>query len=148
MINSKFVIDIVDTLDVMESFAIVMPLMHTNLKLLNDDEHLNIEQKRHILFAVASGLASVHARGISHNDIKLENILLDRFYVPRVADFGLADIGRGAGTKAYKAPEHFNKSCKFDAIKADAWSFGILCFRLLENRHPLNDEIFEEFVCG
>ena len=112
-----------------------MPLMEFNLKELCVKVVLNMNQKRHIILYIDSGLCALHKVGIAHCDIKLENVLLDSSYSPRVADFGLADSGRGAGTTSYKAPEHWNKQFKFDPYLADAWSFGVLCYRLLEDNH-------------
>ena len=117
-----------------------MTLMPFNLLKLCTDLTLNITQKQHILLGITSGVCALHTAGIAHCDIKLENILLDSNYQPKVADFGLAGSKRGAGTKSYMAPEHWIEQIPFDSIKADAWSFGILCFMLLENRKPFTDE--------
>lgn len=85
-------------------------------------------------------MAALQKVGVAHCDIKLENVLLNHFYIPKIADFGLADCGQGAGTDTYKAPEHNIFGAKFDKHKADAWSYGVLCYRLLENERPLSDE--------
>ena len=92
------------------------------------------------MLGIDSGLCALHRAKIAHCDIKLENILLDSSYSPRVADFGLADSGRGAGTTSYKAPEHWDIKLKFDQYLADAWSFGVLCYRLLEDQHFLTQQ--------
>lgn len=61
------------------------------------------------------GLEAVHAQGITHRDIKSENLLLDKDYNLKIADFGYArylsgNDGTGIlkthlGTEAYMAPE-------------------------------------------
>ncbi|MBA2320300.1 MAG: serine/threonine protein kinase [Deltaproteobacteria bacterium] len=65
---------------------------------------------------VASGLATVHARGVRHRDIKTANIMLGHDGVPRLIDFGIARdpeavrmTGKGMvmGTAAYLPPEVF-----------------------------------------
>lgn len=38
---------------------------------------------------LAAGLAYCHRKGISHRDLKLENLLLDEYKNIRIADFGL-----------------------------------------------------------
>jgi serine/threonine protein kinase len=78
----------------------------------------------------------------SHNDLKPQNILLDRKPggpqdVPRamIADFGcLAPIGTirqsfGGGDPRYRAPETFSDS-PFDQ-KTDCWSIGVTLFELV-----------------
>jgi hypothetical protein len=60
-----------------------------------------------ILRQIASGMRSLHARGITHRDLKSANILMTERAEPKIADFGLSrdDIGDAQdrrGTPAYK----------------------------------------------
>ena len=87
---------------------------------------------------------------IIHCDIKLENILLDVDYNPKVADFGLAKLvgwdfsqvlTTMRGTGGYLAPEWLSS----EAItpKVDVFSFGKLLFEIIlgrRNTNMLNDD--------
>jgi serine/threonine protein kinase len=57
-----------------------------------------LEQTNVIIIGVTQGLAYLHHKcnpAIVHLNIKLENILLDKDYTPKLADFGLAKILNG-----------------------------------------------------
>ena len=87
---------------------------------------------------------------IIHCDIKLENILLDVDYNPKVADFGLAKLvgwdfsqvlTTMRGTGGYLAPEWLSS----EAItpKVDVFSFGKLLLEIIlgrRNTNMLNDD--------
>jgi serine/threonine protein kinase len=55
-------------------------------------------------------LIYLHANGISHRDLKLENLLFDNDFNLKVTDFGFAtlmdrDLNTILGTEGYMAPE-------------------------------------------
>lgn len=62
-----------------------------------DRSNFSWKQRRDISLGIARGLAYLHEEitpHIVHRDIKARNILLDRNFVPKVADFGLARLFR------------------------------------------------------
>jgi hypothetical protein len=90
-----------------------------------------------ILLSVADGLASLHARGIVHRDVKPSNILLTPSRA-KLADFGLArsalstdmsDLtapGTAVGTLAYLAPEVLGGAPATSA--SDVYALGVAAF--------------------
>jgi serine/threonine protein kinase len=80
------------------------------------------------------GLEYLHSQGITHMDIKLENLLVGEDYSLKIADFDLSHmIGDkqvlARGTKCYRAPEVMDARCKrYSAV--DVYSAGIVLFIL------------------
>lgn len=79
--------------------------------------------------------------GIAHRDIKAENILLNETsFDVKLIDFGLSvfyEPGKlqdcSGGSPLYSSPEILAGE-KFDPVKADVWSAGILLFYMLCGR--------------
>lgn len=84
----------------------------------------------------------MHSQGIIHRDIKLDNILLDEDFNPRIIDFGISSIIKKGemimdtgGTPAYLAPEviaAWGDVC----LKSDVWSLGVLLYLLTFGKVP------------
>ncbi|XP_008776496.2 CBL-interacting protein kinase 4-like [Phoenix dactylifera] len=97
---------------------------------------------------LVSAMRYCHARGVTHRDVKPQNLLLDRHGNLKVSDFGLSALpdqllndGRlhtACGTPAYTAPEVVRRK-GYDGAKADAWSCGVILFVLLAGSLPFDD---------
>ncbi|KAI8089615.1 kinase-like domain-containing protein [Halteromyces radiatus] len=123
-----------------------------------------------LFIQILEGIEQMHAQGIYHRDIKLENILLKGLdddtdgFDCKVADFGLATRDRwsmefGCGSATYLAPEHFSNDDEYDddqdlkpydSAASDVWSLGILLLALMFGRNPwqeanLADPAFAEY---
>jgi len=92
------------------------------------------------------GLAAIHKAGITHRDLKANNILLDHKFRVKITDFGLSHIYTGedpddnrmqtcwVGTKGYQAPELIlNRPY---SNKCDVFSTGVVLFTLLTGHQP------------
>ncbi|XP_076899554.1 receptor-like protein kinase 7 [Bidens hawaiensis] len=100
-----------------------------------------------IAVGAAKGLEYLHhgcERPVIHRDVKSSNILLDEHLKPRIADFGLAKIGRTdasscthviAGTHGYIAPE-YGYTYRVDE-KSDVYSFGVVLMELVTGKKPI-----------
>ncbi|KAL6898092.1 hypothetical protein ACP4OV_006688 [Aristida adscensionis] len=104
---------------------------------------LQWRQRCNIAIGVAKGLAYLHhecLEWIVHCDIKPENILLDEYLEPKIADFGLVKLlSRGAGaqilsrvhgTRGYIAPE-WALNLPITG-KADVYSYGVVLLELVK----------------
>ncbi|CAD6243329.1 unnamed protein product [Miscanthus lutarioriparius] len=97
-----------------------------------------------ICVGTAKGLSYLHEEhepNIVHRDIKASNVLLDRDYMPKIGDFGLAKLfpdnvthisTRVVGTNGYLAPEYFVHGQL--TKKADVYSFGVLVLEIVSGR--------------
>ncbi|XP_050214922.1 cold-responsive protein kinase 1-like isoform X2 [Mercurialis annua] len=105
---------------------------------------LDWRKRSAICLGIAKGLAFLHEElvpHIVHRDIKASNILLDKDYIPKIGDFGLAKLfpdnithisTRVAGTTGYLAPEYAMGGPL--TMKADVYSFGILILEIVSGR--------------
>jgi hypothetical protein len=105
---------------------------------------LDWKTRYQIVIGTARGLDYLHEKCrecIIHCDIKPENILLDAYLCPKVADFGLAKlVGREfsrvlttmRGTRGYLAPEWLSGVAI--TAKADVYSYGMMLFEFVLGR--------------
>ncbi|XP_028102123.1 putative receptor-like protein kinase At4g00960 isoform X1 [Camellia sinensis] len=112
---------------------------------------LNWERTYDIIVGVAQGLFYLHEQSnsvIIHLDIKHENILLDKNWVPKIADFGAAslipqgqtqirvEISQVIATRGYSAYEYLEYGLV--SPKADIYSFGVVVLELISGKKYWN----------
>mmetsp|Transcript_14701 Transcript_14701/g.15401 ORF Transcript_14701/g.15401 Transcript_14701/m.15401 type:complete len:490 (+) Transcript_14701:156-1625(+) len=100
-----------------------------------------------IALCLGSALQYIHSKNIIHRDIKPENIVLDRYGIPHLTDFGISYYGKTpefnellmcqlpSGTKPYMAPEMLTRS-RLHGTAVDYWSLGITLFELKYGHRP------------
>ena len=96
-----------------------------------------------IFYRIAKIIYDIHESETCHRDIKLDNILLDENYHPKLSDFGLAihysnNLQGYTGTPGYMAPE-ITKDGKYDGKEVDIFSLGVTLFRLTLGISPFTD---------
>ena len=87
---------------------------------------------------ILKGVQAFHNAGICHRDLKMQNILVDEFFNPKICDFGFAAEIKGKdgklnqflGTLNYAAPEIFLHR-PYNGIKVDIFSLGVVLINLV-----------------
>ena len=89
-------------------------------------------------------LETIQARGVSHRDLKLENILVDQNLNLKVADFGFATydnishLKSKRGTLTYMAPE-IKAGLEYDGRQTDIFSCGVILFIVVLGIFPFRE---------
>jgi serine/threonine protein kinase len=104
---------------------------------------VNIDMARYWFRCILEGLGFMHSRNFAHLDIKHENIHLNEYNEPKLADFGLMRHIKGkifdrCGTLGYMAPEVCEQPTSegFDGKKADIYSLGVVFYSTLVCDYP------------
>ncbi len=95
---------------------------------------------------LAPALDTAHARGVTHRDVKPDNLLFDKYDNVFLSDFGLARLretigfanisdGTIMGTPAYMSPEQIQGDREIDG-RSDIYSMGVVLYQMLSGVVP------------
>jgi serine/threonine-protein kinase len=120
--------------------------------------HWPLELARVARFGVQAceGVAAIHAQGITHQDLKPDNLFVS--YEPdgseciKVLDLGIAlrpgmspgEGTHGAGSPGYMSPEQVHEPAAVDA-RSDIWSLGAVLYELFAGRAPFEPNNARDF---
>ena len=101
---------------------------------------LSEKHSKLIFHKILKGVQSIHNAGICHRDLKMQNILVDDKFNPKLCDFGFGakisgEDGSGQlkdylGTQNYAAPQIFLHK-PYDGVKVDIFSLGVVLLNLV-----------------
>lgn len=122
------------------------------------------QEDRNCLFKqLLRGVDYLHARGISHRDIKSENLLINQYGCLKIGDFGTSEVFAGVhpglrncrrpsivdegqevkfcepgiiGSRPYMAPELVARKVPYDPRAVDVWSCAIVYLTLCFHGTP------------
>ncbi|KAH0589419.1 hypothetical protein H2248_005176 [Termitomyces sp. 'cryptogamus'] len=120
---------------------------HDLFECIEQSEHKRLSEKqaRYVFSQVVDAVCYLDSQGITHRDIKDENLVIDRDLKVKLIDFGSAVVVDLAeprpyytlfyGTTAYASPEILLKK-QYQAPPAEIWTLGILLSFLLTGTSP------------
>jgi serine/threonine protein phosphatase PrpC/predicted Ser/Thr protein kinase len=111
----------------------------------------DLETVRRIVEQVAKGLQAFHRKEMLHQDLRPDNIMIDRTGTAKIIDFGSTRVKGVAeaapsidhndilGTAQYTAPEYFLG--EGGSTRADIFSLGVITYQMLTGRLPYGAEV-------
>jgi serine/threonine protein kinase len=100
---------------------------------------INIDECRNIIFEIAIGVYFLHKNGMTHRDLKGDNILIHNGKY-KIADFGFSIddsvMQSMLGTPLYMAPEIIERPGEAYTNKVDVWSLAVILYNLLTKEFP------------
>jgi serine/threonine protein kinase len=111
----------------------------------------DLEAVREIVEQIARGLNAFHKLEMLHQDLRPDNILIDRSGTVKIIDFGsvhvagIAELATAGsqrellGTAQYTAPEYFLG--EEGSSRSDLFSLGVIAYQMLSGRLPYGAEV-------
>ena len=126
-----------------------------NLRQYAQQKSLSPKDAALLVAQVALAAAVAHERGVIHQDIKPENVIVDADGNPHLIDFGLARLrhawredriepGSVAGTASYMAPEQARGETELVDQRSDVFALGSVLYFLLAGHAPFQGKNFQE----
>ena len=104
-------------------------------KYCHKDNLLPVTKVIEIIFGICDAIDYAHRKNIIHRDIKPSNIMLDKNEIPKITDFGIAQMTAGTsemgvwGTPGYMSPEQLKE--ELIESNSDIFSLGCVLYELL-----------------
>lgn len=116
-----------------------------------DNPDPELDTVRGLVEQIAAGLRAFHRREMVHQDLRPDNILIDRTGTARIIDFGSVKVEGVAeaaphrpdndllGTVQYSAPEYFLG--EGGSPRSDMFSLAVICYQMLTGRLPYGAQV-------
>ncbi|WP_456662301.1 protein kinase domain-containing protein [Bradyrhizobium sp. LB13.1] len=118
---------------------------------MTDNPRPDLETVRGLVEQIAAGLRAFHRMEMLHQDLRPDNILIDKTGTAKIIDFGsvrVAGVAEAApqdeadeilGTVQYTAPEYFLG--QGGSSRSDMFSLAVICYQMLTGKLPYGTQI-------
>ncbi len=118
---------------------------------MTDNPKPDLETVRNLVEQIAKGLRAFHRLEMLHQDLKPDNIMIDRTGTVKIIDFGstsiagIMEIATGhqrnnmLGAAQYAAPEYFLG--ERGSPRSDIFSLGIIAYEMLTGKLPYGTQV-------
>jgi serine/threonine protein kinase/serine/threonine protein phosphatase PrpC len=117
---------------------------------MTDNPNPDLETVREIVEQIAKGLYALHRQKMLHQDLRPNNIILDKTRTVVLIDFGSVRVAGVAeitgtdqrqilGTAQYTAPEYFLGES--GTTRSDLFSLGVITYQMLSGRLPYGTQV-------
>ncbi len=152
-VDSPYVVKVIDKPGAKSALYTVMEFVDgiTLEQWIRENPKPDINEVVRITEFISRGIRALHRKDILHQDIKPDNIIIDRQGVPRIIDFGsclaagIAEIETpferdiALGTAFYSAPEtRFNTH---KTTRSDLFSLGVIVYEMLTGKMPFGNQL-------
>ncbi|HQR74658.1 MAG TPA: bifunctional protein-serine/threonine kinase/phosphatase [Sulfurovum sp.] len=118
---------------------------------MTDNPNPDLEEVRGIVEQIAKGLLALHRQEMIHQDLRPQNIMIDKTGTVKIIDFGSTHVSGLSemnaliephtllGTAAYTAPEYFLGDV--GTFRSDLFSLAVITYQMLSGKLPYGTHV-------
>ena len=156
-LSHPFIVSLLDMIIEPKKIYLIFEYLKTDLKIFLDNlpKKKYLEQKtiKKFMFQLLTATSELHSKRIIHRDLKPQNILLDKNYNLKIADFGLArtfsipirPYTNNVVTLWYRAPEILLGAPEY-STPIDVWALGCIFFEICTKKGLIMGETETEQI--
>jgi len=144
-IKHKNIVKLIDVIETSTVLCIVMEYCENGElydMIVENFQNFTNDDKKKIFKELVEAVKYLHENNISHRDLKVENVLLDKDNNVKLADFNLATrfqpnelFTHRCGSEEYTSPEIVTRKA-YDPRLTDIWALGIILYAIVVGHLP------------
>ena len=132
-------------------FVVIPYFEFGNLERFLSTNKISLKEKEQIIRGILEGVKFLHRKNCIHQNLKANNILIEREsgqFVPKIADGGsnrnalsIEELISNSGSEApvnYLSPEQLNNKKIYRNV--DLWALGVIIYRIILGEHPFSEQ--------